>query len=90
MIWAGAGPVRLGVERDRVGLREHAQPTGRRGQAAAQRFVRLAGRGGHLVQLTPAVMQVFNRFLADSMSGNDLMYQLAVCQMARSREALYV
>jgi hypothetical protein len=53
-------------------------------------FVCLAGRGGHLVQLTPAVMQVFDRFLADSMSGNDLMYQLAVCQMARSREPLYV
>lgn len=53
-------------------------------------FVCLSGRGGHLVQLKPAVMQVFDRFMADSMSGNDLMYQLAVRRMARPREALYV
>jgi hypothetical protein len=52
-------------------------------------FVRLTGRGGHLVQLTPAVMLVFDRFIADSMSGNDLMYQLAVRRMARQPQTLY-
>jgi hypothetical protein len=45
-------------------------------------FVQLSGRGGKLVQLTPAVMQVFDRFTADSMSGHDLMFQIASKNMA--------
>jgi DNA-binding MarR family transcriptional regulator len=41
-------------------------------------YVKLSGRGGQMVQLTPAVMQVFDRFIADSMSGLDLMFQIAL------------
>jgi hypothetical protein len=48
-------------------------------------FVLLSGRGGQLVQLTPAVMQVFDRFIADSMSGHDLMFKIALKTMAASR-----
>jgi len=33
------------------------------------------------VQLTPSVMQVFDRFIADSMSGHDLMFQIALKTM---------
>jgi hypothetical protein len=44
-------------------------------------FVRLSGRGGQLVQLTSAVMQAFDRFIADSMSGHDLMFQIALRAM---------
>jgi hypothetical protein len=50
-------------------------------------FVRLSGRGGQLVQLTPAVMQVFDRFIADSMSGHDLMFQIALKTMAGNKAA---
>ena len=45
-------------------------------------FVEPSGRGGQLVQLTPSVMQVFDRFIADSMSGHDLMFQIALKTMA--------
>jgi hypothetical protein len=45
-------------------------------------FVRLSGRGRQSVQLTPAVMQVFDRFIADSLSGLDLMFQIARKTMA--------
>jgi hypothetical protein len=45
-------------------------------------FVQLSGRGGQLVQLTPAVMQVFDRFIADSLSGLDMMFQIALKTMA--------
>ncbi|SDN14183.1 hypothetical protein [Afipia sp. GAS231] len=45
-------------------------------------FVLLSGHGGQLVQLTPAVMQVFDRFTADSMSGHDLMFQIALKKLA--------
>jgi hypothetical protein len=50
-------------------------------------FVQLSGRGGQLVQLTPAVMQVFDRFTADSMSGHDLMFQIALKTMAGNKAA---
>jgi hypothetical protein len=48
-------------------------------------YVRLSGRGGQLVQLTPAVMQVFDRFIADSMSGLDLMFQIALKTMTDNK-----
>jgi hypothetical protein len=50
-------------------------------------FVRLSGRGGRFVELTPAVMQVFDRFIADSMSGHDLLYKIAIRQMSTDRSA---
>src|ERR1700722_18126866 len=48
-------------------------------------FVQLSGPGSQLVQLTPAVMQVFDRFTADSMSGHDLMFQIALKTMAGNK-----
>jgi hypothetical protein len=51
-------------------------------------YVRLSGRGGQLVQLTPAVMQVFDRFIADSMCGNDLIFQIASKTMTGSKASI--
>jgi hypothetical protein len=48
-------------------------------------FVRLSGRGGQWVQLTRAVMQAFDRFIADSMSGHDLMFQIALQAITGSK-----
>jgi hypothetical protein len=48
-------------------------------------YVKLSGRGGQMVQLTPAVMQVFDRFIADSMSGLDLMFQIALKTMTGNK-----
>jgi hypothetical protein len=48
-------------------------------------FVRLSGWGGQLVQLTRAAMQAFDRFIADSMSGHDLMFQIALQAMAGNK-----
>jgi hypothetical protein len=45
--------------------------------AAQHGDVSLTGRGGRLVELKPSIVQAFDRFLADSMSGHDLLYQLA-------------
>ena len=38
----------------------------------------LHGRGGRHVELRPSLIQAFDRFLADIMSGNDLLFQLAL------------
>jgi hypothetical protein len=54
-------------------------------EAEAAGFVHLSDRGGQSVQLTSAVMQAFDRFIADSMSGLDLMYQIARGQMSAGR-----
>jgi DNA-binding MarR family transcriptional regulator len=48
-------------------------------------YVKLSGRGGQMVQLTPAVMQVFDRFIADSMSGLDLIFQIALKTMTGNK-----
>jgi hypothetical protein len=37
----------------------------------------LTGRGGRLVELKPAILGAFDRFLADAMSGHDMLYRLA-------------
>ncbi len=42
----------------------------------------LSGRGGRLVELKPSILQAFDRFLADAMSGHDLLYKLARERMA--------
>jgi DNA-binding MarR family transcriptional regulator len=46
--------------------------------------VSLTGRGGRLVELQPSMVQAFDRFLADSMSGHDLLYKLARERMAEA------
>jgi hypothetical protein len=40
------------------------------------------GQGGRLVELKPAVLRAFDRFLADTMSGHDLLHQLALGRIA--------
>jgi len=49
--------------------------------AAKAGLVGLSGRGGALVELKPAVLQAFDRFVAASMSGHDLLFRIALGQM---------
>jgi DNA-binding MarR family transcriptional regulator len=51
--------------------------------AAEHGDVSLTGRGGRLAELKPSILKAFDRFLADSMSGHDLLYQLAREQLAK-------
>ena len=50
--------------------------------AAEHGDVSLSGRGGRLVELKPTLLQAFDRFLADAMSGHDMLYKLARERMA--------
>jgi hypothetical protein len=45
--------------------------------AAQHGDVSLSGRGGRFVELKPSILKSFDRFLADAMSGHDLLYKLA-------------
>jgi DNA-binding MarR family transcriptional regulator len=45
--------------------------------AAQHGDVSLIGRGGRLVELKPSILQAFDGFVADAMSGHDLLYRLA-------------
>jgi hypothetical protein len=45
-------------------------------------LVSLSGRGGRFVELKPAVLQAFDRFVAESMSGHDLLFRLAIGRIA--------
>jgi hypothetical protein len=66
---------RFGISRTHVrGLLE---------EAAQHGDVSLSGRGGRLVALQPSMLQAFDRFLADAMSGHDLLYKVARERMAR-------
>jgi hypothetical protein len=44
--------------------------------------VSLSGRGGKFVELRPSILQAFDRFVADSMSGHDLLFRITRSQMA--------
>jgi DNA-binding MarR family transcriptional regulator len=50
--------------------------------AAEHGDVSLSGRGGRLVELQPSILAAFDRFLADAMSGHDMLYKLARQRMA--------
>jgi hypothetical protein len=50
--------------------------------AAQHGDVSLSGRGGRLVELNPPLLQAFDRFVADAMSGHDMLYKLARERMA--------
>jgi hypothetical protein len=64
---------RFGVSRTHVrSLLQDAEQAG---------LVTLSGQGGRLVELKPAVLAAFDRFLADSMSGHDLLHRIALTQM---------
>jgi hypothetical protein len=66
---------RFGISRTHVrGLLE---------EAAQHGDVTLSGRGGRLVALQPSILQAFDRFLADAMSGHDLLYKFARERMAK-------
>jgi hypothetical protein len=41
----------------------------------------LSGRGGRRVELKPSILQAFDNFLADAMSGHDLLYRLTLDRM---------
>ena len=45
-------------------------------------LVRLTKEGAQFVEVAPALVQAFDRFLADAMSGHDLLYKLALRQVA--------
>ena len=47
-------------------------------EAEAGGLVRLTKEGGRSVAVTPALVQAFDRFVADGMSAHDLMYRLAL------------
>jgi hypothetical protein len=42
----------------------------------------LSGRGGKFVELKPSILHAFDRFVADSMSGHDLLFRITQSQMA--------
>ena len=52
--------------------------------AAQHGDVSLSGRGGYRVELKPSLLQAFDRFVADAMSGHDLLYKLAIERMAKA------
>ena len=54
-------------------------------EAAQHGDVGLSGRGGHVVELKPSMLQAFDRFVAAAMSGHDLLYKLARERMADER-----
>jgi DNA-binding MarR family transcriptional regulator len=47
-------------------------------EAEVKGFVHLASGGGQLVQVMPALVQAFDRFLADVMAGHDMVYNLTL------------
>ena len=60
---------RFGISRTQVRkLLQDAEKSG---------LVRLSQEGGRFVQLTPQLLEAFDRFIADTMVGHDLMYKLA-------------
>jgi len=55
--------------------------------AAQAGDVTLSGRGGQLVELNPPLLQSFDRFVADAMSGHDMIYKLTLERMAKEKRA---
>jgi hypothetical protein len=64
---------RLGVSRTQV--RRILQ------EAEGGGLLHLTKAGGRFVEIAPALVQAFDRFLADAMSGHDLLYRLALRQV---------
>lgn len=65
---------RLGVSRTHV--RKVLQ------EAKSGGLVRLTKKGGRSVEVASALVQAFDRFVADAMSGHDLIYKLALRQVS--------
>jgi DNA-binding MarR family transcriptional regulator len=68
------GP-RFGVSRTHVRLLME--------DAAQHGDVSLSGRARRLVELQPSILQAFDRFLAEAMSGHDLLYRLTLERMKK-------
>jgi hypothetical protein len=56
-------------------------------EAEQDDLVQVARRGSHFVRLTPRLMQAFDHFIADTMAGHDLVYNLARQAQADERSA---
>lgn len=54
--------------------------------AAQAGDVTLSGRGGTLVELNPPLLQSFDRFVADAMSGHDMIYKMTLERMAKEAQ----
>ena len=81
-----AGDSEKGLSYSDIGARFGISRTHVRGlleEAAQHGDVSLSGRGGRLVALQPSILQAFDRFLADAMSGHDLLYKFARERMAK-------
>ena len=86
---SGAGSA-IGLSYSDIGARFGVSRTHVRAlleDAAEHGDVKLSGRGGRLVELKPALLQAFDRFLADAMSGHDLLYKLARERMATAQRS---
>jgi DNA-binding MarR family transcriptional regulator len=74
---AGAFAVSYSDLGDRFGVsRTHVRKL--LSEAEEMKLVRLTKVGGQFVELTPQLLQAFDRFIADAMSGHDLCYNLAL------------
>lgn len=81
MTWLGSGAEPLEVSYSDLGRRFGVSPTHVREllvEAEESRLVRLSKGRKLLVEMTPQLLQAFDRYLADAMSGFDLCYQLAL------------
>ena len=85
-----AGDSEKGLSYSDIGVRFGISRTHVRGlleEAAQHGDVSLSGRGGRLVALQPSILQAFDRFLADAMSGHDMLYKLARERMAKAQRS---
>jgi len=86
---SGAGSA-IGLSYSDIGARFGVSRTHVRAlleDAAEHGDVNLSGRGGRLVELRPSLLSAFDRFLADAMSGHDLLYKLARERMAKAQRS---
>jgi len=85
---SGAGSAIVSPTRYRRQVRRLADPCAALLEDAAEHGdVNLSGRGGRLVELRPSLLSAFDRFLADAMSGHDLLYKLARERMAKAQRS---
>jgi DNA-binding MarR family transcriptional regulator len=81
MTWPGSGAEPLEVTYSDLGRRFGVSRTHVREllvEAEEMRLVRLSKGRKQLVEMTPQLLQAFDRYLAEAMSGFDLCYQLAL------------
>jgi hypothetical protein len=57
-------------------------------EAAQHGDVNLSGRARRLVEIQPSILQAFDRFLAEIMSGHDLLYKVTRERMTKEKRRL--